>query len=280
MDAPSEMLQFPGRLGLGTWRMGTSPQARASEVAAVSRALAIGYRLFDTAALYAEGGAERILGAALSILGAARRAELCLVSKALPQNASRSGTVRACEASIERMGCDSLDVYLLHWRGRHRFSDTLSAFEVLLRRGLIRHYGVSNFGVEDLSQWLEDEEALALAGRTQCNQLHYSLDTRAIEAAVIPRQRRHRIQTMAYSPLARGMRTRNEALPQIAAERAATPAQIALAWCLRLPHGVAIPKSAHPARVEENWQATALQLRPQELAQLDRAFPPPPGARR
>ena len=280
MDAPTEMLHFPGRLGLGTWMMGTSPRARDSEVAAVARALEIGYRLFDTAELYAEGGAERILGEALSAFGSARRSELFIVSKVLPQNASRHGTVGACEASIERIGCEYLDLYLLHWKGSQRFSDTLRAFEELLRRGLIRHYGVSNFGVEDLSQWLEEEKALGLAGRTQCNQLHYSLDTRGIETAVIPWQRKHRIQTMAYSPLGRGALTRHAALLQLARERGATPAQIALAWCLRLPDVVAIPKSAHAARIDENWQAATWQLRPEELAQLDRAFPAPRVLRR
>jgi diketogulonate reductase-like aldo/keto reductase len=276
MGAPTEMLQFPGRLGLGTWMMGTSPRARSGEVAAVARALDIGYRLFDTAELYAEGGAERILGEALGSFGNGRRAELCIVSKVLPQNASRSGTVRACEASIERIGCEYLDLYLLHWRGSQRFADTLAAFEELLRRGLIRHYGVSNFGVEDLSQWLEQEKALGLAGRTQCNQLQ----TRTIEATVIPWQRKHHIQTMAYSPLGRGALTRQPALAQLARERGATPAQIALAWCLRLPDVVAIPKSAHAERVDENWQAATLQLRPDELAQLERAFPAPRVLRR
>lgn len=280
MDAPTEMLHFPGRLGLGTWMMGTSPRSRAAEVAAVGRALEIGCRLFDTAELYAEGAAERILGEALGSFGHARRPELCIVSKVLPQNASRSGTVRACEASIERIGCEYLDLYLLHWRGPQRFSDTLGAFEELLRRGLIRHYGVSNFGVEDLSQWLDAEKGMGFAGRTQCNQLHYSLDTRAIEAAVIPWQRKHRIQTMAYSPLGRGALTRHPLLLQVARQRSATPAQIALAWCLRLPDVVAIPKSAHSERVDENWQAAQLQLRPEEIAQLDRAFPAPRVLRR
>lgn len=280
MDAPAEMLHFPGRLGLGTWMMGTSGGARARELAAVTHALEVGYRLFDTAELYAEGGAERILGEALKSFGRARRSELCIVSKVLPQHASRSGTVRACEASIERIGCEHLDLYLLHWRGPQRFSDTLLGFQELLRRGLIRHYGVSNFGVDDLSQWLEQEKALGLAGRTQCNQLHYSLETRGIEAAVIPWQRKHRIQTMAYSPLGRGALTRHPALLQLARERGATAAQVALAWCLRLADVVAIPKSSHLERIDENWQAATLQLRPEELVLLDRAFPSPRAARR
>jgi len=280
MDAPSGMLQFPGRLGLGTWMMGTSPGARAGEIAAVVHALEVGYRLFDTAELYAEGSAERILGEALTSFGSARRSELCIVSKVLPQNASRSGTVRACEASIERIGCQYLDLYLLHWRGSQRFSDTLRAFEELQQRGLIRQYGVSNFGLDDLSLWLEEEKSLGLGGRTQCNQLHYSLDTRAIEAALIPWQRKHRVQTMAYSPLGRGALTRHSALQQIALDRGATAAQVALAWCLRLPDVVAIPKSSHSERIDENWRAQQLHLRAEELAQLDRAFPLRGGLRR
>jgi len=280
MDAPSEMLHFPGRLGLGTWMMGTSPGARAGEIAAVAHALEVGYRLFDTAELYAEGSAERILGEALTSFGSARRSELCIVSKVLPQNASRSGTVRACEASIERIGCQYLDLYLLHWRGSQRFSDTLRAFEELRQRGLIRQYGVSNFGLDDLSLWLEEEKSLGLGGRTQCNQLHYSLDRRAIEAALIPWQRKHRVQTMAYSPLGRGALTRHPALQQIALDRGATAAQVALAWCLRLPDVVAIPKSSHSERIDENWRAQQLHLRAEELAQLDRAFPVRGGLRR
>ncbi len=196
------------------------------------------------------------------------------MSKVLPQNASHGGTVRACEASIERIGCGYLDLYLLHWIGSHGFSETLRGFADLLRRGLIRHFGVSNFGVDDLTRWLHEEQQLGLAGSTRCNQLHYSLDTRTIEAELLPWQRAHAIQTMAYSPLGRGSLPRNRRLRQLGHERGATAAQIALAWCLRDADVVAIPKSADPQRIEENWHAAELRLQAAELEQLDRAFPP------
>lgn len=280
MNASGNTLRFPGRLGLGTWKMGESRSAHAREVVAVTRALEVGYRLFDTAEMYADGAAERILGEALRSFGAAQRSRLCIVSKVLPENASRTGTVRACEASIERIGCDYLDLYLLHWRGSHPFAETLRGFDELLRRGLIRAFGVSNFDVDDLAGWLEDEKRVGVTGSTHCNQLDYSLDTRQIEAQLLAWQRARDIQTMAYSPLGRGALTRHPLLLQLARARGTSAAQIALAWCLREPDVVAIPKSADPKRVEENWQADGLQLSSDELEQLDRAFPPPRSRRR
>src|SRR5579863_3204575 len=163
MHALDGALRFPGRIGLGTWEMGVGPGQRPQEIAAVKHALDVGYRVLDTAEMYADGGAERVIGGALQEFGAARRAELFIVSKVLPQHASRAGTIRACEASIARMGCDYLDMYLLHWRGAHPFRETLRGFDELRRRGLIRHYGVSNLDVADLAHGLESETALALA---------------------------------------------------------------------------------------------------------------------
>jgi diketogulonate reductase-like aldo/keto reductase len=279
MQTSPDTLHFPGRIGLGTWMMGGSGQVHTGEVGAIVHALEIGYRLFDTAELYAEGGAERVLGEALRTFGISRRSELFIVSKVLPQNASHSGTVRACEASIERIGCEYLDLYLLHWRGSHRFSETLRGFSDLLQRGLIRHLGVSNLGVEDLARWLEEERKLDLGGRTRCNQLHYSLDTRTIEGELLAWQRARAIQTMAYSPLGRGALTHHRLLRELGSERGATPAQIALAWCLRQPDVVAIPKSSDALRIEENWHAAGLRLTSSELERLDRAFPAPAGAR-
>src|ERR1700692_3804274 len=153
MTAPGSSTQFPARIGLGTWEMGISAAQRSREIAAVKHALDAGYRLRDTAEMYADGGAERIIGSALKDFGAARRAELYIVSKVLPGNASRSGTARACEASIDRMGCDYLDLYLLHWSGPHRYTETLRGFDDLLQRGLIRHFGVSNLDVDELQRW-------------------------------------------------------------------------------------------------------------------------------
>jgi diketogulonate reductase-like aldo/keto reductase len=274
MTAQSQSLQFPGRIGLGTWKMGAERAARAKEVAAVSHALALGYRLFDSAEMYADGGAERIIGSALQFFGHSRRNELFIVSKVLPENASHRGTLRACEASIARMGCEYLDMYLLHWRGAHPFRETLQAFAELRQRGLIRHYGVSNFDVTDLAQWLESEKALELPA-TQCNQVYYCLESRGIEFALLPWQRERGIQTMAYAPLGLGVLARHPALARMGSERSVSAAQIALAWAVRDPDVVAIPKSVETQRIEQNLQAGQLRLSAAELAQLDQLFPAP-----
>lgn len=266
---------LPARLGLGTWTMGESRATRARELAAVSHALAVGYRLFDTAELYGGGGAERILGEALGNFGTARRAELFIVSKVKPSNASRGGTVQACEASIGRLRCDYLDLYLLHWPGPHAFAETLQGFAELQRRGLIRHFGVSNFDVQALSRWRSAEQSLGLAPRARCNQLYYCLQARGIEFDLLPWQRAHGIWTMAYSPLGRGTLAHHPLLAQIGRARGASAAQIALAWSLREPDVLSIPKSSDPRRIEENWAARELRLQPAELAQLDAVFAPP-----
>ena len=253
--------------------MGESDALREQEISAVRHALEIGYRLLDTAELYGDGGAERVVGRALQGFGAARRSELFIVSKLVPGNATREGVVRACEASIQRMGCHYLDLYLLHWRGPRPFADTLRGFDDLLRRGLIRHAGVSNFGVDDLRQWLAAERSAGLPVATRCNQMPYSVDVRGIEYELLPWQRQHAIQTMAYSPLGRGALANNALLGRLGRERGVSAAQIALAWCLREPDMVAIAKSANPQRIEENLQAGQLALSAQELQQIDREFP-------
>jgi diketogulonate reductase-like aldo/keto reductase len=275
MPVPGDATLFPGRIGLGTWQMGASAAQRQREIAAVTHALDIGYRLLDTAEMYADGGAERIISGALEAFGAARRAELCIVSKVSPGNASRSGTARACEASIERMGCHYLDLYLLHWPGRHRFSETLRAFEDLMQRGLIRQFGVSNLDLDELQRWLQAEKSLGLAAGARCNQLYYCAEARGIEFELLPFQRAHAIATMAYSPLGRGSLARHPLFTQLGRARQVTAAQIALAWCLREPDVIAIPKSVEPARIEQNLRAAQLQLSAAELSQIDQAFPPP-----
>jgi len=275
MTTSPQSLKFPGRIGLGTWRMGESRAASATEVAAVSHALAVGYRLIDTAEMYGEGGAERIVGSALKSFGVARRAELCIVSKVLPQHASRRQTIRACEASIARLGCDYLDLYLLHWSGSQPFRDTLQGFEELQRRGLIRHFGVSNLDLEELTQWLAAGRAVAPDARTACNQLYYCLEARGIEFELLPWQRERGIQTMAYSPLGQGSLASHPLLMRMGAARGVSAAQIALAWTLREPDVVAIPKSVQPQRIEDNFRAAGLRLEAAELALLDRTFPAP-----
>jgi len=275
MSASGNPSTFPAPIGLGTWEMGVSPAHRRREIAAVAHALDVGYRLLDTAEMYADGGAERVIGGALAAFGAARRAQIYIVSKVLPGNASRRGTVRACEASIERMRCDYLDLYLLHWPGRHEFSETLRGFGDLMQRGLIRGFGVSNLDADELRRWLQAQDSLGLAAKTHCNQLYYCAAARGIEFQLLPYQRQHGIATMAYSPLGRGSLVRHPLLLQLGRERGVSAAQIALAWCLREPDVVAIPKSVDPARIEENLAAAQLRLTAAELAQIDQAFPPP-----
>jgi diketogulonate reductase-like aldo/keto reductase len=279
MTAPVSSTLFPARIGLGTWEMGVSAAQRSREIAAVKHALDVGYRLLDTAEMYADGGAERIIGGALQAFGGARRTELYIVSKVLPGNASRSGSARACEASIDRMGCEYLDLYLLHWPGRIPFIDTLRGFDDLLQRGLIRGFGVSNLDIDELQRWLQAHKSLGLAAPTHCNQLYYCAEVRGIEFQLLPYQRAHAIATMAYSPLGRGALVRHPLLAQLGHERGVSAAQIALAWCLREPDVIAIPKSVQPARIEENLAAAHLRLSPAELAQIDQAFPPPDAKR-
>lgn len=266
---------FPARIGLGTWKMGERSNARAAEVDAVTHALNIGYRLIDTAEMYANGGAEKVVGAALQAFGRQRRAELCIVSKVLPNNASRRGTVTACEASLRRLDCEYLDLYLLHWSGNHSFVDTLQAFVELRERGLIRRFGVSNLDVNELAAWRAAEQALGLQEQAGVNQVYYSLAARGIEFDLLPWQREHDLVTMAYSPLALGDLATHPVLQQIAAARGATAAQIALAWVIRHRDVVAIPKSSRPERLEENFRARELTLTGEELTRIDAAFPVP-----
>jgi diketogulonate reductase-like aldo/keto reductase len=279
MSAAGNVAPFPARIGLGTWEMGVSAAQRSREIAAVKHALDIGYRVLDTAEMYADGGAEHIIGGALKAFGPARREQLYIVSKVLPSNASRAGTARACEASIERMGCGYLDLYLLHWPGQHPFSETLRGFGDLLQRGLIRHFGVSNLDTDDLQRWLQAAQRLSLAATTVCNQLYYCVEARGIEFQLLPYQRAHAVATMAYSPLGRGSLARHALLARLGAERGLTAAQIALAWCLREPDVLAIPKSVDPARIEDNLAAANLSLSTAELRLIDQAFPPPSSKR-
>lgn len=275
MNPVATTLTFPSRIGLGTWRMGEARLARKRETAAVAHALSVGYRLLDTAEMYGDGGAEQVIGEAIAAFGIARRTDLLIVSKVLPQNASRAGTIRACEASIQRMGCGYLDLYLLHWRGPHPFAATLEAFAELQERRLIRHFGVSNLDTDDLSEWLATEESLGLPSKTQCNQVYYCLEQRGAEFELVPWQRERGIWTMAYSPLGSGALAGHPVLKRIGDRRGATAAQIALAWCVRQAGMVAIPKSADSKRIEENLRAADLRLTEAELAELNDAFPPP-----
>jgi len=257
-------------LGLGTWRMGESARSRRAEVDAVRFALEIGYRLIDTAEMYGEGGAEEVVGEALAH-GPVRRDEVFLVSKVYPHNASRKGALAACERSLARLRTDRIDLYLLHWRGSVPLGETVAAFEHLRSHGRIRHWGVSNFDVDDLRElWAVDDGA-----RCAANQVYYSAGQRGIEFDLLPWQRQHHMPAMAYCPIEQGALAGNAKLRAIARARGVTAAQAALAWVLRQPDVIAIPKAVQAAHLRDNLAAASLELSAAELAQIDAAFPPP-----
>ena len=265
-------LRLPGGdkvpvLGLGTWGMGEARTSGPDMVTALRLGLDLGMTLIDTAEMYGEGGAEEVVGKAI----AGRRDGVFLVSKVYPHNATRQGAVAACERSLKRLGTDRLDLYLLHWRGDVPLAETLEAFQTLRRAGKIRHYGVSNFGIADMAElW-----SLPGGADTAANQVLYNLTRRGIEWDLLPWCRERRLPVMAYSPIEQGRILRKRALGELARRRGVAPAQMALAWLLTREPVIVIPKAGRPEHVRENRAALDLVLAPDELAELDRAFPPP-----
>jgi diketogulonate reductase-like aldo/keto reductase len=259
------------QLGQGTWHMGESGRARKDEVAALKLGLDLGMTLIDTAEMYGNGGAEEVVAEAMT----GRRDECFIVSKVLAENSSRAGTIAACERSLKRLKTDRIDLYLLHWRGRRELEETVAGFEALLSAGAIRAWGVSNFDVDDMT------ELVALDGGAACasNQVLYNLRRRGIEAGLLPWSREHGIPIMAYSPIEQGRLLRDRALTGVAIRHRATPAQIALAWVLRHADMMVIPKATTLEHVRENRAALDIALTEQDLAELNRAFPPPKGRR-
>lgn len=255
-------------LGLGTWRMRESPRRRAEELDALKYGLELGYPMIDTAEMYGDGGAEEIVGDVLA--GLARRP--FIVSKVYPHNASRAGTIAACERSLKRMRIERIDLYLLHWRGGARLEETFEAFHRLRAAGKIGDFGVSNFDLGDM------EDATRLdKGLNASNQVLYCLSRRGPEFDLLPWMRERGVPLMAYSPLDQGGLLRKAALKKLADGIGCTPAQLAIAWLLAQPGVVTIPKSSSRERVKENFGALDVTLSPQLLAELDRAFPPPKG---
>jgi diketogulonate reductase-like aldo/keto reductase len=252
--------------GIGTWRMGESRRIRAQELDAVKYALELDYPLVDTAEMYGDGVAEEIVGEALA--GRAQRP--FIVSKVYPHNATRNGTIAACERSLKRMGIERIDLYLLHWRGGSPLEETFDAFQRLRQAGKIADFGVSNFDTDDM------EEAARLdKGLTGTNQVLYCLSRRGPEFDLLPWMRKRSIPLMAYSPLDQGRLLGNGTLKKLAAEVGCTPAQLAIAWLLAQDGVVTIPKSSTRGRVKENLGAVDVKLSPQILAALDKNFPPP-----
>lgn len=254
-------------LGQGTWNMGDRPDRRAEEIAALRTGLDLGMALIDTAEMYGDGNAEELVGEAI----AGRREEVFLVSKVLPTNASRRGTIAACERSLRRLQTDCIDLYLLHWRGNVPLQDTLEAFEVLQRDGKIRHWGVSNFDLKDLQELV----SLDGGGNVATNQVLYNLTRRGIEYDLLPWSAGRHLPVMAYSPVEQGRLLREPALRHVAERHGASAAQVALAWVLRRSDVIAIPKAGNVAHVRENRAALDFRLSPEDLAELDRAWPPP-----
>jgi diketogulonate reductase-like aldo/keto reductase len=259
-------------IGQGTWYIEHAD--RRAAIAALRRGLDLGMNHIDTAEMYGDGAAERLVGEAI----AGRREEAFLVSKVLPHNASRAGTVAACERSLARLATDRLDCYLLHWRGAHPLAETIAAFEELQRSGKIMSWGVSNFDAGELEEAQTEAATIAGPGRIACDQVLYHPGQRDIEHAVIPWCEAHRAAVVAYSPFGHdsfpGPRSPGgRALAEIARAHGATPRQVALAFLVRWPNVFAIPKAASLAHVEENAGAGELQLAPDEIARIDKAFP-------
>jgi len=258
-------------LGQGTWGMGEDPRLRTTEAAALRLGIDLGMTLIDTAEMYADGGAEEVTGAAV----AGRRDEVFLVSKVLPSNASRRGTVAACERSLKRLGTDRIDLYLLHWRGGPALAETVEAFRSLQQTGKIRHWGVSNFDTDDMEELAE----LCQGGTAATNQVLYNLSRRGPEWDLMPWCRNRGIPLMAYSPVEQGRILKDRTLQMIAARHDATAARVALAWLMRQDGLLVIPKAVAPDHVRDNAAARKLRLTAADLAELDAAFPPPTGKR-
>jgi diketogulonate reductase-like aldo/keto reductase len=255
-------------LGQGTWRMGENKSAHADEVAALRLGIELGMTLIDTAEMYGEGGAEKVVADA--IVG--QRDRVFVVTKVYPHNASRTELPKACARSLKRLRIDAIDLYLLHWRGDISLSETVETFEKLRSVGKIKRWGVSNFDVDDM------KEVLAIKNGSACatNQVLYNLENREIESGLLPWSLKNKIPIMAYSPVGHGRGLlENKTLNEIAKRHDTTPAQVALAWVLRHPIVMAIPKSSNEKHVRDNAGSTEIKLTKADLADLDQEFPPP-----
>ena len=256
-------------LGQGTWRMGEDASKRAAEAAVLRLGIDLGMTLIDTAEMYGDGGAERVVGAAI----VDRRDDVFIVTKFYPQNATRERMTAACERSLRRLGTDRIDLYLLHWRGDVSLKETLSGFDDLLRAQKIRYAGVSNFDVADMDELARLKDGLA---RVVTNEVLYNLERRGVEWDLIPWMRKRHRPVIAYSPIEEGLLAHPHPVLKAVAERHdATPAQVALTWVIREDGVIAIPKAARMAHVRDNRGAADIRLTKRDLAELDESFPPP-----
>ena len=253
--------------GLGTWRMGEHPEQFERDANVIRAALDLGITLLDTAEMYGEGGAEEVIGQAIQ----GRRDGLFLVSKFYPHNASRNGVIEACERSLRRMNCDTIDLYMLHWPGNVSLTQTFEALHELQDSGKIRDFGVSNFNLGDLESIPVEDQA-----RLGCNQVFYNLLHREVEWEVSDWCQQRGVPLMAYSPLDQASSLlQSPTVADVAARHDATNAQIALAWLLHQPNTVVIPKSVRPERIKENLAAVDIELSDQDLVDLDSVYPAP-----
>jgi diketogulonate reductase-like aldo/keto reductase len=254
-------------LGMGTWHLAEDPKRRKEEIAALQLGIDLGMNLIDTAEMYGDGAAERLVGEAI----AGRRDEVFLVSKVLPNHASHRDTIAACERSLRRLGTDHLDLYLLHWRGPTPLAQTVDAFTALMHAGKIGHWGVSNFDLADMEELMEVPGGDAVAA----NQVLYNLMHRGIEWDLLPWCHQRRIPIMAYSPIEQARLLVHPVVKRIAVRHDASPAEIALAWVIRQDGVIAIPQAGRPEHVREDHDALDVHLTKEDLRELDRAFPPP-----
>ena len=277
------MVTFPGgerqpALGIGTWRMGESKATRAAEIASIRTAIALGFRIIDTAEMYGDGSAEEVVGAAIAEslrAGDVKREELFVVSKVFPHNASAAALKAACDRSRSRLRLDVIDCYLLHWRGPVRLEETVRGFEALQADGGVRLWGVSNFDLDDM----RDLESIEGGGNCAVNQIYLSLTQRDPQYSLMPWLETRGIVTMAYSPLDQGALARNARLRDIAERLQATASQVALAWLVAQPQVMAIVKASNAEHLAENAASSKLILTAEDCAELDRAFAPPTSKR-
>lgn len=258
-------------LGLGTWQMAEDRNKRADEIATIRLALDLGMTLLDTAEMYGEGRAEELIAEALP----GRRDQAFIVSKVYPQNATRKGTIEACDRSLKRLKTDRIDLYLLHWRGNVPLAESLEAFTALQKAGKIRHHGVSNLDRDEM------QELWGLPGGKACatDQVMYNLARRGIEWSLLPWCRERKMPVMAYCPIERADLQKDRKLAEFAKQHGMTWAQVALAWLLGKPDVIVIPKTSRPERLRENHDALEFKLNAAQVAELDRLFPPPKGPR-